>query len=188
MPLEISERCALPEVELALDVHFQCGTRPRPRDRLSGVPFAQRGLRNLGQEYDYVEPRQLVSSLLTNSCIWAHLGENPHVFEVRAGEALHVRERLAQVSGEALHDLCSPSLLALPIQNLQTDSVVEPHELLIHRQRCPSACALDLNLEARQPGSVIIGGQRHAAILRHPYPDRDAKTQLSWCSCAPREI
>jgi hypothetical protein len=57
-----------------------------------GIPLAFGVVGNLGQQGDQMEPRQLVSSRLTNSEIGTHLGEKPQVFQIGTGEALYFRE------------------------------------------------------------------------------------------------
>ncbi len=75
-----------------------------------------------------MKPRQLGSRLLPNLSVRATFGKGTHVFEVAAREAFHIREGVFEVARESVDDLCSPTLLLLPFQNLVTELPVELDE------------------------------------------------------------
>jgi hypothetical protein len=64
--LKIGDGGSLTQIELVLNLHFQRGAGPGVLDSLERIPFAHTGVCNLGEQDDEVEPRQLVSRLLTN--------------------------------------------------------------------------------------------------------------------------
>jgi hypothetical protein len=67
--------------------------------------------------------RPLGSRLLTNLKRWAKLGEDLHLLEVAAGQALHVREGDRQVGGQVLDDLGAPGDPKLRIRTARSESV-----------------------------------------------------------------
>ena len=74
-----------------------------------------------------MEPGYLCSNLLHNCQVGPLGGEGAHVFEVARREALHVGKGLAQVGGEAVHDLGAPALTFLPVQDHPANVPVEQH-------------------------------------------------------------
>ena len=63
--VEVGEGSPLAQVELVFDLDGEGVAGPGVLESLAGIPIAERRLGELGDEGDDVEPRQLVSSLLT---------------------------------------------------------------------------------------------------------------------------
>jgi hypothetical protein len=82
-------------MELVLDLRIERIAGPGLGERLSRVPLAKRWIPDLRDQRDNVEPGQLVSRLLTNSPIRALRGKEPHIFQTRGGQPLHVWESSA---------------------------------------------------------------------------------------------
>ena len=94
---EVDDRGPLPPVQTIFDVQFQRRPRPALLHGLRGIPFAVSGAIQPGQQSHNMEPRQLVSSLLTKLTIRAMLGKKSHVLQVTGRPATHIRvNRLLQ--------------------------------------------------------------------------------------------
>jgi hypothetical protein len=160
--VEVGYGDALATVELVLDMNIQRWPRPAVLDDLSRIPFALAIDRNLGEECDEVEPRQLGSRLLPNQTSGTLLSEVLHVLQVAAGEALHLRKGFAEIGGEAFNHLGSPALLRLPFENLGADLVIEPHQFLIDGDGGALSGTGDPRLQAGQPIRVVPRDDRFA--------------------------
>ena len=108
--LKVGDRRALAQVQAVFDIQRQRAARPALLHRLFGVPGAIWCRIQLGQQGDDVEPRQLVSGLLTKLAVRAMLGKKPHVLEVAGRPAAHVRKRVLQVARQAVDHLGAPAL------------------------------------------------------------------------------
>ena len=69
---------------------------------------------------------------------------------------MHFWEGAVKVFGELLNDLCAPSLVSLPCQNLFPDAPVKQNKLLIHLDRSPNLRRSDLTLQAGQEIPVAL--------------------------------
>ena len=183
---------ALAKVELVFDLDGERVARPGVLDGLPGIPLAQGGTGELGEQDDDVEPRQLVSGLLTHlqgirqlcssllpNWLKAYLcssllhklplgavfGEKLHVFEVSGREPLHVREGRTKIGGKPVDDFRPPALAALAFQDVAADVVVEADLLGIGREQGPLAGSLDAGFQAHKPVGVIDGEREEGLVL-----------------------
>ncbi len=153
--VEVGEGRPLAQVQPAADLAGQGVARPRLGHRLPGVPGPLFGVVYLGQQGHDMEPRQLVSTLLTKLAAGAFLGEELHVFEVGTGQPLHIGEGGAQIGGEAVDDLGAPALAGLAVKDVAAKIVVELNLLGIGGQNRALPGAGDAALEFGQPTRVV---------------------------------
>ena len=159
--LEVRHRRALAGVQPVLDLHRQRAARPAVQHRLLGIPGTAGRIVELGQQRHDVEPRQLVSRLLTKSAVRAMQGEEPHVLEVARRPAAHVREGGLQVARQAVDHLRAPAQGLLALQDVVPDATVELHQLGIDSQCRALPRMGDLTLEPGQPfGIALRPGER----------------------------
>jgi hypothetical protein len=182
--LKVRHRAALALLQPVLDVQRKCHARPAVLHCLRRIPLAVSCVVQLRQERHDVEPRQLVSRLLTKLAVRAMLGEKPHVLEVARRPAAHVRKGVLEVSGQAVDDLGAPALPLLALQDVASDAAVELHQLGIDRQRRALPGLGNLALELGQPVGVALGqGERGAAGGRHAQvssSSASASSRRSW--------
>src|SRR5271165_5857170 len=99
-----------------------------------GIPEALRlGLQFL-QQGEVMVPGDLCKRRLHNCLVGPGFGESPHVFEVTWRKAGHVGEGAAEVGGEAVDHLGSPSLVLLAVEDVSADVPIEKHHLAVYRQ------------------------------------------------------
>jgi len=95
---------------------------------------------------------------------------------LRGEEALHIRESVAQVASQCLHDLASPALAGLTLQNALPDLPIQQDKLTVDRESGTLLRSMDALLEFCQP--VGIPG-RHSiqSVLTHNRPLRCSSFQ-----------
>ncbi len=82
-----------------------------------------------------MEPRQLVSRLLTKSKIRTILGTEPHIFEIGGRQAFHIRKSFTPIYGELFDHLGTPALSALAVKDITVNIVIKSDLLFISRQQ-----------------------------------------------------
>lgn len=156
--LKVVRRSAGALVEAGPEVVLEDGSGPAVLDSLRHVPLPCGSVVELVDEDHDVAPRQLVSSLLTNSGLLPFGGEAAHVLQVRRREPPHVRELGSEVAGEPVQDLAAPRCGGLPFEDGAPDPPVELDHGRVHDPLCVVLGGTDLVFE-RSEGRAVSGGQ-----------------------------
>ena len=151
-------------MDASLNVALQREARPAASDSLQGVSFPL-FRRNLRQERDDMEPRQLVSRLLTNLEIRAMLGKIAHVFKIADRKPPHIGKVGFEIPGKAFDDLVAPCMCLLLPEDFKTYMVIEADEFGIDGKRRAQTHGTYLRLQRVEPHGIIyilVKGKRHS--------------------------
>lgn len=200
--MEICYCCTLAVLKASFNVAFQGIPRPTSGYSIYGIPLAFRRF-CLGEQCDNVEPRQLVSRLLTKLrssgiCLgprgvvydsngWTVFSKESHVFDVTCGETFDVRKCRLQVGSDFGNDLRAPTLMDLALQNIPSNAVIESNNLGIYRKGGTASSGMDANLDLGEPCCIVRWNQFRChfvtpwgcyALLSRPFAFRPFKGAL----------
>jgi hypothetical protein len=112
---EVGDGLALTLVGVTVDLECEDAAAPALLDRLAGVPESHLAAIQLLEQSQVVVPGDLCKSLLHNCPIWPCGSKRPHVLEVTRRQPPHVREGLAQIAGQPIDHLRTPTRVRLPL-------------------------------------------------------------------------
>ena len=154
-------------MRLRINLRAKDRTAPAVLKRGLGVPEPRSRIFDR-QQFNILAPRQFANDPLENRRIWPSLGECLHVAQVGRGESARVRERDAQIGGEAADDLATPALFSLSFQDVAANAPVEANEFTVDGEGGTQPRLSDLRLQIGKPGRVAGRDRRgaHGLTLR----------------------
>lgn len=97
------------------------------------------------------------SRLLPKMTVRAQLCKVLHIFEIAAGQSLHVRKGATQIDGETVDDLGPPAFLGLTRKNVAAEFVIKLNLLGIGRQHDALPGSDNATFEVGQPLCIVCG-------------------------------
>ena len=132
-------------------------------DRFDGVPFSRFRQLQFVQQRHHMGPGQLCNRVLHNCLAGPRFGQRAHVLQISRRKPAHVGKRSAQIAGQLINDLCAPSLLPLPLEDLTAYLPIQRDQLPVDRQRGALPRALDARLKVGEPGVIVSGGESYVS-------------------------
>ena len=102
-------------------------------------------------------PGNSCKSLLHDCAIRPRRREGAHVLQIAGRETLHVRERLAQVGGQAVDHLRSPTRALLAIEDHPPDVPIEQDHRRVGGQDDAQALLSDARLDGGERRGIVLG-------------------------------
>src|SRR5713226_5819673 len=130
---------------------------PAILDGLTDVPFSLSRDFHPVQDDAVMEPGNLCSKLLHNLVVRPGVSKGSHVLQVARRKACHFREGLMQIGCQPVDNLCAPTLLFLPSQNVSADAPVKQYQLPIDGQRSADLSVPDSVFQVLQERFVSLG-------------------------------